>query len=65
MALQVAFGVPSIRYEGALGHIYYVNDIRTIVAQVSRTYSFLPADSNYCYTGDAKSESSTATPLLS
>lgn len=33
-ALQKAFGIQTIRYEGALGHIYYVNDIRAIIAQV-------------------------------
>ena len=33
-ALQAAFGIHTIRYEGSLGHVYYVNDIRGIVAQV-------------------------------
>lgn len=39
-ALQAAYGIRTIRYEGSLGHIYYVNDIRSIVAQV--LFTFIP-----------------------
>ena len=34
--LQSIFGVVSIRYKGAFGHIYYTNDFAAIVAQVCR-----------------------------
>jgi hypothetical protein len=32
--LQDLCGIRSIRYEGALGHVYYVNNIEDIIAQV-------------------------------
>lgn len=34
--LQKSCGIESIRYKGPLGHTYYVNNIRQIVAQVRR-----------------------------
>ena len=33
--LQSACGVRTIRYEGALGHVYYANDLLALIAQVS------------------------------
>lgn len=36
--LQAAIGIQSVRYEGARKDIYFVNDIRAIIAQV-RTIS--------------------------
>ena len=33
--LQSACGVKTIRHEGALGHVYYANDLLTLIAQVS------------------------------
>lgn len=33
-ALQKMCGIQSIRYAGKLGHIYYVNDLAAIIAQV-------------------------------
>ena len=32
--MQLLYGVDSIWYQGALGHIYYLNDISQIIAQV-------------------------------
>lgn len=32
--LQKCCGVASVRHEGALGHVYYVNDLAAIIAQV-------------------------------
>ncbi|KAI6039086.1 hypothetical protein EDC04DRAFT_3012242 [Pisolithus marmoratus] len=32
-SLQSQYGIPSVRYEGALGHIYYVNHLPSIIAQ--------------------------------
>ena len=34
-SLQFAYGVKTIRYEGALGHVYYANDLLALIAQVS------------------------------
>ncbi|KAI6028105.1 hypothetical protein EDC04DRAFT_2869165 [Pisolithus marmoratus] len=31
--LQSQYGIPSVRYEGALGHIYYINHLPSIIAQ--------------------------------
>ncbi|KAI0736356.1 hypothetical protein C8Q72DRAFT_804114, partial [Fomitopsis betulina] len=48
--LQSIFGVASIRYKGAFGHIYYTNDFAAIVAQemsnprVRAHLHFLPED---------------------
>jgi hypothetical protein len=33
-ALQNMCGIQSIRYSGKLGHVYYVNDLAAIIAQV-------------------------------
>lgn len=33
-SLQSKYGIKTIRYQGALGHIYYVNDLAKIIAQV-------------------------------
>lgn len=35
--LQRLCGISSIRYKGALGHVYYVNDLAGIIAQVRRS----------------------------
>ncbi|KAI0071046.1 hypothetical protein K474DRAFT_1687227 [Panus rudis PR-1116 ss-1] len=49
-ALQRLCGVDSIRFEGALGHIYYTNDLAALIAQemsnpLVRPYlNFLPED---------------------
>ncbi|KAJ7658763.1 hypothetical protein DFH06DRAFT_1407265 [Mycena polygramma] len=49
--LQPLCGVQSIRYEGKLGHVYYVNDFAAIIAQemanpsVRKNLHFLPEDS--------------------
>ncbi|OSD07688.1 hypothetical protein PYCCODRAFT_1358054, partial [Trametes coccinea BRFM310] len=32
-ALQKIYGISSIRYKGAFGHVYYVNDLAAIIAQ--------------------------------
>jgi hypothetical protein len=32
--LQTEYGIKTIRYSGALGHTYYVNDIGGIISQV-------------------------------
>lgn len=32
-SLQSQYGIPSVRYQGALGHIYYVNHLPSIIAQ--------------------------------
>ncbi|KAI5990253.1 hypothetical protein EDD15DRAFT_2453804 [Pisolithus albus] len=32
-SLQSQYGIPSVRYEGALGHIYYVNHLPSIITQ--------------------------------
>ncbi|KAI5982242.1 hypothetical protein EDC04DRAFT_2915769 [Pisolithus marmoratus] len=32
-ALQSQYGIPSVRYQGALGHVYYVNHLPSIIAQ--------------------------------
>ncbi|KAI6018600.1 hypothetical protein BKA83DRAFT_4464938 [Pisolithus microcarpus] len=32
-SLQSQYGIPTVRYEGALGHIYYVNHLPSIIAQ--------------------------------
>ena len=34
-SLQFAYGVKTVQYEGTLGHVYYANDILTLIAQVS------------------------------
>lgn len=36
--LQELCGVQSIRYEGALGHVYYVNDLAGLIAQARRNH---------------------------
>lgn len=37
--LQKYCGINTLRYEGALGHIYYLNSISDLIAQVgSRSY---------------------------
>ncbi|KAJ7938480.1 hypothetical protein B0H13DRAFT_1587529, partial [Mycena leptocephala] len=47
-ALQPLCGVPSVRYTGKLGHIYYVNDMAAIISQemanpsVRKHLHFLP-----------------------
>ncbi len=38
--LQKICGIESIRYSGALGHLFYVNDFAATVAQVSAMLSF-------------------------
>ncbi|KAI0718618.1 hypothetical protein C8T65DRAFT_737260 [Cerioporus squamosus] len=49
-ALQRIYGVASIRYKGAMGHIYYVNDMAALIAQevanpqVRKHLHFLPED---------------------
>ncbi|RDX50747.1 hypothetical protein OH76DRAFT_1463653 [Lentinus brumalis] len=48
--LQRIYGVSSIRYKGAMGHIYYVNDMAALIAQelanpqVRKHLHFLPED---------------------
>lgn len=37
-ALQQLLGVQSIRYQGAMGHVYYVNDLAQLIAQVFRMH---------------------------
>ncbi|KAI5985257.1 hypothetical protein EDD15DRAFT_2511676 [Pisolithus albus] len=32
-SLQSQYGVPSIRYQGSLGHVYYVNHLPSLIAQ--------------------------------
>ena len=32
--MHAKYGIRTIRYEGALGHIYYVNDLLQLIAQV-------------------------------
>ncbi|KAI6042116.1 hypothetical protein EDC04DRAFT_2878613 [Pisolithus marmoratus] len=32
-SLQSQYGIPSVQYEGALGHIYYINHLPSIIAQ--------------------------------
>ncbi|KAJ3739985.1 hypothetical protein DFH05DRAFT_1406273 [Lentinula detonsa] len=50
-ALQKICGIQSFRYEGKLGHVYYVNDFSAIIAQefsnpsVRSQLHFLPEDS--------------------
>jgi hypothetical protein len=39
-ALQNACGILSIRYPGALGNIYYANDLAAIIAQVCSYSNF-------------------------
>ena len=43
ICLQQACGIRSIRYEGSLGHVYYVNDLLQIIAQVSAYFIFYDA----------------------
>ncbi|CDO75864.1 hypothetical protein BN946_scf184833.g15 [Trametes cinnabarina] len=49
-ALQRLYGVASIRYKGAMGHIYFVNDMAALIAQelanpqVRKHLRFLPED---------------------
>ncbi|KDQ20801.1 hypothetical protein BOTBODRAFT_87505, partial [Botryobasidium botryosum FD-172 SS1] len=56
-SLQDLCGIQSLRYEGALGHIYYVNDMAAIIAQemanpnVRKHLCFYPEDA-----GDKLSE---------
>lgn len=38
-ALQRMCGIQSIRYSGKLGHVYYVNDLAAIIAQVNTNYT--------------------------
>ena len=33
-SLQRLLGVESIHYQGAMGHVYYVNDMAKLIAQV-------------------------------
>jgi hypothetical protein len=40
-ALQKMCGVESIRYLGKLGHVYYVNDLAGIIAQVCTIFQSL------------------------
>lgn len=39
--LQSCCGIETIRYKGPLGHVYYINDLGTILAQVSDIYPSL------------------------
>jgi hypothetical protein len=39
--LQEIYGINSIQYEGALGHVYYVNNLEEIIAQVLSTGLYL------------------------
>ncbi|KAI6148028.1 hypothetical protein BKA82DRAFT_151609, partial [Pisolithus tinctorius] len=32
-SLQSQYGIPSVRYQGSLGHVYYVNHLPSIIAQ--------------------------------
>jgi hypothetical protein len=41
-ALQKLCGIQTIRYSGKLGHIYHVNDLAAIIAQVNNTLLFKP-----------------------
>ncbi|KAI0375816.1 hypothetical protein BV20DRAFT_18264 [Pilatotrama ljubarskyi] len=51
-ALQELCGVASIRYQGVMGHVYYVNDLAQLIAQemanprVRPHLRFLPEDAN-------------------
>ncbi|KAI6037194.1 hypothetical protein BKA83DRAFT_4460283 [Pisolithus microcarpus] len=36
-SLQSQYGIPTVHYEGALGHIYYVNHLPSIIAQIEPT----------------------------
>lgn len=38
-ALQKMCGIHSIRYSGKLGHVYYVNDLAAIIAQVKTGFT--------------------------
>jgi hypothetical protein len=42
--LQELYGIKSIRYEGALGHVYYVNSIEDLIAQVQYFHYFVYCD---------------------
>ncbi|KIJ42514.1 hypothetical protein M422DRAFT_48162 [Sphaerobolus stellatus SS14] len=52
--LQASFGIKTIRYDGKLGHIYYLNELAGIITQeianplVRPHLAFLPEDSSTC-----------------
>lgn len=53
-ALQDMCGIDTIRHKGPLGHVYYLNDLAAIIAQVRLILVFL-ADSSffiYAFTGN-------------
>jgi len=45
--LQTSYGIETIKYDGALGHAYYVNSIEALIAQVNSHHcSILICDDN-------------------
>jgi hypothetical protein len=53
-ALQKLCGIQTIRYSGKLGHVYHVNDLAAIIAQVSNIPLFSSVFLNYI-TGNGQS----------
>ena len=50
-ALQHACGIDSLAYKGALGHVYYVNSLSQILAQVRSwavSYSVISVTNGFC-----------------
>src|SRR5882672_426411 len=59
--LQKMCRVDSIKYKGALGHLYHVNSLSQIIAQVCIPHLDNP---NLMATGDGRSESQTPSQIL-
>lgn len=51
--LQSLCGIHTVRHEGALGHIYYMNDIAGIICQGS--HSFMTSNGLMMRSGNGKS----------
>lgn len=56
-SIQHTIGISTIRYSGSLGNVYYINDIRSIIAQVSFD-SLLFTVTNYLFSLGAGEPSS-------
>ena len=62
MRLQNEYSVKTIRCQGALGHVYYVNDIACLISQV--IYYFALHQLSNIYKGDGKPSSAPSPTIL-
>lgn len=63
--LQRMCGVDSVKYKGELGHIYYVNNLSQIIAQVRHFLTYSRHGSHASAIGNGKSESAATLEILS